>query len=267
MKTNQKKEMGLILSGGGALGVAHLGVYRAIHDFIKPTYIIGTSAGAIIGAAIAVGLSPKEISEQLYQKSLFKLAFDFSFKKGGIISGDKILELLKNIFEDRNFSDLPKNITLKVCATNFNTGDLVVISNGNIAEAVRASISVPGLFAPFWINNVPLVDGGLVANLPLKYALNDFNEHEILAVDILSCIPENEQLKLGQALSVRKAIERSLRLIFYNQVKNITPDDRLHLLKIPLENFHSADLLKLPQIETVGYETTVNYLKKIGLHA
>lgn len=260
-----KKPYGLVLSGGGALGAAHLGVYKAIHNIISPEYIIGTSAGAIIGAAIAIGLSPDKITEYLYQKSLFTLAFDFSPRKGGIIGGDKILDLLNTIFDGADFSDLAPGVKLKICATNFNTGELVILDKGNIAEAVRASISVPGLFAPYWINDVPLVDGGLIANLPLAYAQEDYTRGEILAVDILSCVPENQAILPGQSLSVRKAIERSLRIIFYNQIRQIHIEERTHHLKIPLEQFHSADILRLSQIELAGFEYTTSYLKSLSL--
>jgi NTE family protein len=171
-----------------------------------------------------------------------------------LIRGKKILELLRQVYEDKNFEDLPKGIKLRVCATNFHTGDEVILKSGSIAEAVRASLSVPGIFEPYWLNDQPLVDGGLVANLPLAYAIKDYKGDKIFAVDVCSYMSKSYPPENVKRVSVRQSIERSLRIFFLNQQKNIPLDPRVTLLKPNLEGFHSADILKLTKIENAGFE-------------
>jgi len=242
----------LVLSGGGALGLAHVGVLKSLEERgCSFDYFAGTSAGAIIASCIACGLSSDHIFTNLCDKSLFRLAFDFSFRGGGILRGSKVLTLLRDVYEDRSFSDLPNGVKLRVYATNFETGEQVVLNSGSIAEAVRASLSVPGIFEPYWLNGVPLVDGGLVSNLPLREVLDEYEGEKIIAVDVCTSISS----KLKTNLSIRKSIERSMKIMFKAQQSVLKNDPRLTLIRPELENYSSTDILNFKEMFQIGYES------------
>ena len=250
-----KSPIALVLSGGGALGAAHVGVMKALETTYYPEYLIGTSAGAIIAAALACEMSPQEISDFLTQKSLLKVAFDFSIKGNGIIKGAKILDLLKKVYQEKNFEDLPSNRRLRVVATDFNSGDSVILNTGSIAEAVRASLAVPGLFEPFWLLDKPLVDGGLSANLPLEQAIHEYQGQKIFAVDVCTSMSKTFPPIIGKRATLRNSIERTIRIMFLRQQAHIPKDSRVTLIRPQLEKYHSADILHLKQIEEIGYQS------------
>jgi len=256
--SNLKSPIGLVLSGGGALGAAHVGALNYLETKYEPNYLIGTSAGAIVSAAIACGMSSTQISEYLKQKSILKVAFDFSIRGSGIIRGKKILELLKRIYEEKTFEDLPKSIKLRICATNFNSGEKVILKSGCISSAVRASLAIPGLFEPFWINNQPLVDGGLVSNLPLNEAIDEYKGNKIIAIDVCSYLSKSFLSGPIKRASFRQSIERSLKIFFLNQQSNIQKDSRVKIIRPILEGYNSADILRLSKIEKIGFEAASN---------
>ncbi len=255
---SEKIPVALVLSGGGALGAAHIGVVKQLQEKYHFEYLIGTSAGAIISAALACEIVPDDIAEYLKLKSLISLAFDFSIRGSGIIKGQKILDLLRKAFDDRTFEDLPANIKLRIFATNFNTGEGVVLKRGSIADAVRASLSIPGLFAPHWIDNVPYIDGGIVSNLPLEPVLYEYEGDLIFAVDVCGSNLNKQVFDDRNYISLKKSLERSLRIIFHQQISRLKTDPRVQLITPDLNSFGSADILKLKQIEEIGFLTAIN---------
>lgn len=254
---SEKQNVALVLSGGGALGAAHIGVVRQLQENYAFDYLIGTSAGSIISAALACQVATDEITEYLNLKSLIKLAFDFSLNGSGIIRGQKILDLLRKAYDDRSFEDLPPQTRLRVFATNFDTGGGVVFKSGNIADAVRASLAIPGLFAPHWINGVPYVDGGLVANLPIEPAMLEYTGDTIFAVDVCGSNLSRQIFTEKKHVSLKKSLERSLRIIFHQQIACLKLDPRVKLITPDLNSFGSADILKLKQIEETGFLTKI----------
>lgn len=261
MKNEEKKPAAFVFSGGAALGAAHIGVVKALCESYYPEFLIGTSAGAIIAAALACGLSPEEISSQLRKKSLLTIAFDFSFSGNGLIRGNKILSLLRSVFEDRHFEDLDKSISLAVCATDFSTGELVVLERGSIAEAVRASLAVPGIFEPYNLNGRPFVDGGLIANLPLAQALERYSGEKIIAVDVCSYYSKHQSPQGGaKKIGLTKALERSLRIMFHHQQSRCPEDARVSLIRPDLEKYNGLDIIYLKEIEAQGYAAAKDWL-------
>ncbi len=248
----------LVLSGGGALGAAHIGAVRAIQTKFEIDYIMGTSAGAIMAAALACGKTPDEISTYLKDKKLLSLAFDFSFKGSGIIRGKKILGMLEKIYEEKTFEDL--NLDLRICATNFNTGKLAIIKSGSISKAVRASLAVPGIFEPMWIDGEPLIDGGLVSNFPIYPTTLEYKGDSILAIDACTALSEKYKENAFKLFSIKNTIERTLKIIFLNQKDYQVEDKRLKIIKPALEKYHGFDILKLKKIERIGYEDTLKAL-------
>lgn len=163
-----KKNVALVLSSGGARGLAHIG---AIEELGRRGYCItsiaGCSMGALIGAMYAAGklAEVKEWMVQLDKKKILSLV-DFSFSLNHLVKGEKVMDALKEIVPDVNIEDLP--IPYAAVATDWNSGKEVVFKKGSLYEAVRSSISIPLFFNPVRKGEMLLVDGGLVNGLPLN---------------------------------------------------------------------------------------------------
>ncbi|MDD3646595.1 MAG: patatin-like phospholipase family protein [Candidatus Gracilibacteria bacterium] len=181
-----EKHYSLALGGGAARGLAHIGVLKYLEEkkFII-TEVSGTSMGAIIGALYAIGKNSNEIEKIAKDLNYFKL-IDIDFKEG-LLKGHKVYKCLESIFGDKKIEDL--DITLKIIATNFDNGEKIVFEKGKIIDAIRASISLPGIFKPHKIKENYYIDGGIVNNLPIE-ALN--GKH-VIAVSALKKV--NEELK------------------------------------------------------------------------
>lgn len=167
MFTNKK--IGLALGSGGARGIAHIGVIKVLEEKgIKIDYIAGTSIGALIGALYCQTKNIQAVENfalSMDWKILAEVLFDFSFR-GGMITGDKIEKMLRKQLDDVLFANL--KIPLNVVCADLRTGEKVVFDSGDIAQAVRASISVPIIFKPFERDGALLVDGGLVEPVPVQ---------------------------------------------------------------------------------------------------
>ncbi len=157
---------GLVLSGGGARGFAHLGVIQALGEAgIVPDVISGTSAGALVGVLYADGYTPKEILALMNWAS----RFDFmrpALPREGLLQINGIIKILKTNLRAKTFDEL--KIPLYVSATDLNNGKSVYFSKGDLFEPVIASASIPVLFQPVKIDNISYVDGGVLDNLPIR---------------------------------------------------------------------------------------------------
>ncbi len=166
----EKYKVGLVLSGGGARGFAHLGVIQALNEAdIFPDIVTGTSAGALAGALYCDGHSPREIL------SIMKLQSKLDYMRpivprDGILQISGVVKLLESHLKAKTFDEL--KLPLIVCATDLNNGKSVYISKGELITAIIASSSIPVLFKPVVINKIYYVDGGVLDNLPVKPILN-----------------------------------------------------------------------------------------------
>lgn len=158
--------IGLVLSGGGARGFAHIGVLRVLEECgIKPHVIAGTSMGAIVGALYATGRSSQDILNIVRHTSLRDIV-DISLQ-AGLLKGDR-LEVFLADFLPQAFEEL--EIQLAVTTTDIETGEQVILTRGDLVTAVRASSSFPGAFEPIARQGRVLADGGIVNNLPVEAA-------------------------------------------------------------------------------------------------
>lgn len=156
---------GLVFSGGGIRGVAHIGAIKALEEYgIRPSHIAGTSAGAIVGALYAGGRTWGEILEFFKSTQLFKLA-KYARSKPGFVDTEKFYDLFRSYLPHDSFESL--KIPLYVTATNLLDGSLKVFHEGALILPVLASAAVPGLFAPVSIENGYYVDGGTLNNFPV----------------------------------------------------------------------------------------------------
>ncbi|MCA1323629.1 patatin-like phospholipase family protein [Herbaspirillum sp. alder98] len=222
----------LALSGGGARGYAHLGVLQYLEQLHIPIdCIAGTSMGALIGGLYASGIDADQLQRRLAAIDLSDIAFDrndrarlpqsqredeyqypISLAAGldggklklaaGLVQGNNLLTLLQNWTArypaNIDFAALP--IPFRAVATDLGAGTEVVLQEGSLPRALRASMAVPGLFAPFRIGSRTLVDGGLVANLPVQTA-RDMGADVIIAVNIASPLQDADALQSPTAVA------------------------------------------------------------------
>ncbi|CAB3754802.1 patatin [Burkholderia sp. MSh2] len=210
-----RPSVGLVLSGGGARGYAHLGVLKVLEDNRIPIdCIAATSMGAVVGGLYASGMAAGEMQKRLSEVDLADIAFDVTDradlpqtsrederlyingltlgfgKKGvkapvGLVQGNRLQALLADwtaaVPTNQPFDRLP--IPYRAVATDLQTGQMVVLDHGSLPLAIRASMAMPGLFAPAEINGRALVDGGLVSNLPVD-TVRQMGSNVVIAVDI-----------------------------------------------------------------------------------
>jgi len=202
----KKRKVGLALGGGAARGLAHIGVLEVLQREGIPIHMIaGTSAGAAIGALYAQGKDANQIKSLAIDlvdwKKLASLV-DLALPKTGFIEGKKIRDQLRAVIgSDVKFSDL--KIPLACVATDIDTGDEVVIKQGSVVEAVRASISIPVVFTVVKWKGRNLVDGGLVNPVPVR-VLKEMGADFIIAVNV---IPETSE----RAQQLRKEAGKDIK--------------------------------------------------------
>jgi NTE family protein len=190
-----KKNVALVLSSGGARGMAHIGI---IEEILKAGYhinsISGSSMGALIGGIYAAGKLP-EFAAWLRElgKMDVLLLMDFALSKRGIIKGDKVFKQIKKFIGDGNIEDLP--IAYTAIAADITNGKEVVFDKGNLADAIRASISIPTVFTPKYLNGADLVDGGLINPLPLGCAAR-IKDDQLFAVNVNAAIPYENRMNI-----------------------------------------------------------------------
>lgn len=180
-----RKRVGLALSSGAARGLAHVGVLEVLErNGIPIDLIAGTSIGAIVGAFYAAGKDISEIKKavvSLNRRQMLSLA-DFTIPTRGFIKGRKITEWLKSVIGGTCFRDL--KIPFACVATDISTGEEVVIKEGSVVAAVRASASMPVIFTPARLGGQFLVDGGLVNPIPVRI-LRDMGADFVIAVSVV----------------------------------------------------------------------------------
>jgi len=158
--------IGLVLSGGGIRGVAHIGAIKALEEYgIFPTHISGTSAGAIVGALYASGANWSEILHFFKTIPLFRTK-KYARSKPGFLDTEKYYENFKQFFPEDDFGALKK--PLYVTGTDIIRGKLKIFHKGQVIRPVLASASFPGMFTPIKIGDAYYVDGGVLNNFPIE---------------------------------------------------------------------------------------------------
>lgn len=258
--TQTTQKAALVLSGGAALGAAHLGVLQALEDRkVEFDFVCGVSAGALVGAFIACGHSPASAWEVVQKTKLLRLLFDFSGSRMGLIGGEKLLRLFEEVFEGRTFEDL--KVPFYVGTTDFETGEKVIISSGKISAALRASVSVPVFFEPYFHSELKryLVDGGLVENLPLTTALELYHGINILAVDVAtmlgSLVDSTGKKKSSKRHLLASSLSRTLRIMLKRQQHCLPTDPRVKFIRPNTGNYMAADIRKLDELYQLGIDT------------
>jgi NTE family protein len=277
-----RPRIGLALSGGGALGLSEIGVLQWMEqNHIPVDRVAGTSMGSIIAAMYATGMSPEEIkkfaenvdwddalrSEPTYRQLGYRRKQDrrdyqiqaaLGLKHGlkgpnGFNSGQGVGLLLDRIAFPvsgiASFDDLP--IPFRCVATDMLSGDRVVLRDGSLAMAVRASMAIPGVFTPVEINGRVLADGGMVENIPVE-TVREMDADTVIAIDLSVPLGEQEQLDaltgvLARALDVMLLQNERRSLALANAVVTVNTG-----------NFSIDDYDRLHDLIQLGYKSAAN---------
>jgi NTE family protein len=180
-------KVGVALSGGGARGLAHIGVLKVLEQAGVPIDMLsGTSMGGVVAAAYAAGLTPEFMEQEALRmaspRRLLSLA-DPTLPQRGIFAGQKISDYLRHHLGECRFEDLRCPLTL--VAVNLNDSQAVTLSEGRVTDAVRATIALPGIFKPVERDEQMLVDGGLLDNVPAD-AARQMGADIVIAVDVIA---------------------------------------------------------------------------------
>ncbi len=201
-------KIGLALGGGSARGLAHVGVIMALEAYNIPIDIIaGTSIGSVIGGLYASGATIEQLEEVALsiKKSKTLFLIDPVFPHSGLISGDRIEKMLNQFgIKDKTFDDL--KIPFAAVATDVESGAEVILNQGKVIDAVRASISIPGIFTPVKYQDYYLVDGGVVDPVPVD-VVKMMGADIIIAVNLAKISPYNAVLMVDKETGLLKEVE------------------------------------------------------------
>ncbi|NLA91956.1 MAG: patatin-like phospholipase family protein, partial [Spirochaetales bacterium] len=283
-------KVALVLSGGGARGFAHIPVIEAVEAAGIPIdFVLGTSMGSLVGGLYAAGYSPQDIRDLIDQHSmvdlfastplppppkasllndprhynLFQIGLD---DKGvGIASGmlgdQKILQMLNGALSRvtvvNNFDDL--EIPFRAIGADLVSGERIVFSEGSIVTAIRSSISIPGIFAPYPVDGRLVVDGGVVDNLPINLA-KEMGADIIIAVDVNG---EDYQRTAAELDSLTAVLEQTIIVFMKNTY--IGQLENADLLIIPpLGGYSVLDFLSVKEILKVGEEVASQHQSELA---
>ena len=239
--------IGLVLSGGGARGIAHVGVLKALAELgVSVSMISGTSAGAVAGALFASGLDAEEVLDRIRAGRLIRNLRP-SWRSSGLFGLEVLKHLMAETIPGDDFSSL--SIPLTVAATNLRTGTTEYFSEGNLTLPLMASCCIPVVFSPVEINGDRYVDGGVLNNLPVQPLLGK--------CDLIIGSHCNPIASEFHGKSMKAVAERSFLLgVGFN-----TQENRKHckvFIEPPgLSRFSSADFTSARDIFEAGYQHTM----------
>lgn len=244
-----KQKVALVLSGGGARGIAHIGV---IEELEKRGYeissIAGTSMGALVGGVYALGKLEefKHWMCSLDKIKVFNLV-DFTLSFHGIIKGDKVLNAIKQFVPETNIEDL--KIDYSATATDITNHREVVYRTGNIYDAIRASIAIPTVMTPILKDNSIIVDGGVINNIPISNVKRT-NGDLLVAVYVNADIPVLKLNVPKKEEKIKKSVYLNKLNEFYEHLNIVSPkskNDKFGYFTLLDRTFVSASL-KLAQL-------------------
>ncbi|MCM3568789.1 patatin-like phospholipase family protein [Neobacillus mesonae] len=250
----ESPKIGLALGSGGARGFAHLGVIKVLRDAGIPIDLIaGSSMGALVACFYGAGID----LDRLYTFSTaFKRKYflDFTVPKMGFIGGKKVKELIRIFTHNKNIEEL--SIPISVVATDLLTGEKVIFTKGPTAEAVRASISIPGIFVPVKYQGRLLVDGGVTDRVPIS-VVKEMGADIVIAVDV-------SRVKKGAEItSIYDVIMQSID-IMQTEIINSQENAANIMIRPPVEEFSSRAFTNIEEIIKLGEEEAKKHIKQIA---
>lgn len=240
--------IGIVLSGGGARGAAHIGVLQALNENnIFPDQVSGTSAGSIIGALYCAGYTPFEILKLSHEKAFLKI-FKIGFLNKGLTELTYLKDFLKDHIVINKFEEL--KLPLHVCISNLNSGKFEIVSEGQLFEILAASCALPLLFKSVKIKGNTYVDGGLLNNLPVEPLLKKCSK--IIGISLCPHETIKEEVK-----GIRNIAERCLQLAIWGTIQH-----RMKQCDVAIEikksfEYGIFDAKKSEELFDIGYEATM----------
>ncbi len=245
--------LGYALSGGGARGFAHLGALKVFEAYnLKPNILVGTSAGSLAGVFYADGFTPDEIAE-LFQHKDFKDFVELTVPKTGFFKSSGINRFLRNNLRSSKFEQL--QIPFKAVATDWKNGRIAVFSEGDsLIDSVVASCSVPLVFKPIVIDDIPYVDGGLLKNFPVSIIRDECKFVIGVNVSLAIAMPEKANMK-NTAERVFKLMSNSNTLVDRKMCDILveTPS---------FEKYFMFDLKNIEELMELGYLSAAEALSR-----
>jgi NTE family protein len=254
--SSKPENLGLCLSGGGALGFAHIGVIQSLEDHgIFPSHIAGSSMGAIIGTLYAAGFTPTQMLQMIQEDKLYKITkvmtFHPSFPKSGLSSHKMLRSLIHELIPHNSFEGLNKKMA--VCVVNLSNADWEIKSTGNLLDLwLAASSSIPGVFETIKANGQFYVDGGLLNNLPAQGIAPECKT--IIGVDV---IPQRTPTKLKKPVDT---LIYSVRAVQHQNSKSGRDLCQYIIEPDAIDKFHEFNFDAFQSIYQSGYNATSNYI-------
>jgi NTE family protein len=248
-----KKTIGIVLSGGGARGIAHLGILKALEEFgVVPTHLSGSSAGAIAGAFYAAGYSVTEIVAILKKGQIFSFS-NFLIKRQGLFAMKGFHGLYHEYMPANSFESL--NIPLYITATDILKGELVYFSSGNLAQSLTASSCIPIVFQPVKYKDSLYVDGGVLNNFP--------TEPLVGKCDIIIGSYVNSIKKEVEEVHMNNIIDRCYHLAMKSSVQSKIDSCSLFIEPPNMSQFSLFNLRKADEIFDYGYHYALTLERQI----
>lgn len=254
--SQKEYKIGLSLSGGGAKGLAHIGVLQAMEDIgLKPNIIAGVSAGSIVGALYADGLSPKEILSVFEDSSFIKFV-SISSPRKGLISANKFFNRIGNALQAKTFEEL--KLPFIINATDLTNGKIEYFSEGTLLDKIEASSNVPIALSPKEIDGKLYVDGGIFCNIPCE-VIRDRCE-TLIGVHV------NPITKMGEMDNIFDVFERVYHLLI--QANTVSQKQLCDIVIEPVEarNFGMFEISKCREIFDIGYVAALSKFKELGIN-
>ena len=237
---------GIVLSGGGARAIAHLGIIKALEEEGLNFYkIAGTSAGAVFGVLYAAGMKPDAILDLIIKLKFWSLISPV-IPKSGFLSLASLEKLLIEHLPVKTFEELQKKVCIN--ATNLNTGESVCFSSGDLIKPLLASCSIPVLFQPIVFGDNSYIDGGIINNLPADLIKND--------VDFVIGLHSNPVDPDFKSSGVKSMIERTLMMAISCNVYARRDLCDIFIEPPELKKYKVLDFNKAKEIFEIGYRYT-----------
>lgn len=246
---------GLALSGGGARGIAHIGVIQALEEHqIYPGVIAGTSIGSIVGALYAAGMSTSQMLEFATQSSLLKI-FRPRFTFAGLTDLSYLREKIREFIPHDSFEGLQRPFYATVC--NLHTGQVEIINSGSLSKAVEASCSIPMVFDPVVINDKHYVDGGLMNNLPVE-SIRD-KARLIIGVDVMPQVPlQDASFNIAHQVALR-----CFEMAIWSNSRISRENCDLLIEPTPVFNYHIMEFGKVQELFEIGYDAAQDAMPEL----
>ena len=249
------KKIGIVLSGGGVRGVAHIGLLKALHNNgIKPDYIAGASAGAVIGALYANDFNADEMLRFFKKTPIFSFS-NYSAKKPGLLDSDRYRRFFEEYFPEDDFSALKRS--LFVATTDIVHAKTRIFFNGELIRPLLASAALPPIFTPIEIDGNLYADGGIMNNFPV--------EPLIQRCDIIigSFVNPIKRIKKNHLINSMRVFQRAYELRFLANSQAKFKHCDVLFMPNSLYKYGIFDTSQIDNIFNIGYQTALTQMDKI----